>query len=283
MSTEACFARLAESFSRAHPADAARGLESLPGPQVIAYLSDDPEISAGLLGGMPAPAAARCIEALAPDVAAAILQHADPDQAAYLLHYLNDGERTAILSRVSDALSRQLHDRLSYPVESVGAVMRMQPPSIADNGTILQATEGLRRQRSGGIPYAYAVDGDYRLTGVMSLMALLHAAPGDRIEEHLVAIQVRLTADLPLRAVIDHAGWRRYSVLPVVDADGRLVGGLEYRTLLHHWRPESRPSADSVAAALGELYQLGISGMLQIATGQTEAADPPAGERVKTR
>jgi len=114
----------------------------------------------------------------------------------------------------------------AYPEGTVGAVMTTDYASLQGNLSIPEAFEMLRQQALDAetIYKAMIVDANGKLLGMVSLSALLTAPVGARVEDVMkrspVTIQVDEDAEQMVRRI------RHYDVLvlPVVDAEGRLVG-----------------------------------------------------------
>lgn len=281
MSADDCIVDLAESFVAAHPAAAARFLESLSGDQVSAFLTlAKAEAAASALANMPLATASHHLRGLPPATAAILLAQLGPDLAGDLLRALETPEREPILSAMPEPLSQQLAQRLAYPASTTGAIMRHGPPSVPVDVTLQRAVDHLHHQDATGIPYVYVVDREGQLVGVIDLADLLTADPATRVADLAGPVDVRLLTSTPLAAAFDHPGWRRFSILPVVDDGGRLVGTIKYRTLQSHWQPAAAADATSAGVALGELYHLGITGLLQVAASRsgTEKRLPGTGD-----
>jgi hypothetical protein len=86
-----------------------------------------------------------------------------------------------------------------------------------------------------------------------------------------------LSAEAPLESVFVHPGWREFDALPVVDRDRRFLGVIRHRRM-RQLVEQSRSLTDEGQAvrtvlALGEIYWLGLCGLLQgIATTATGTA-----------
>jgi hypothetical protein len=79
-----------------------------------------------------------------------------------------------------------------------------------------------------------------------------------------------LPAEFNLQAILNFPSWRNYHALPVVSASGLLLGAIRYETLrqIESEVKSARLPRQVVAAgsALGELFQIGLSGLIQSAT-----------------
>lgn len=267
MSVDRRIVELAETYARLHPVDAARTLETLPGDQVIAFLEAAPlEIATTTLASMPIAAASHYLERLPPVTAALLLAQKRTEEAADLLRSVTPEACEGMLSVMPNALAEQLRGLMGYPTGTVGTIMRRLPPCISQDASFAEALVDLRRQRLGGIPYVYVVSRSDALVGVVRLADLLSGGSEDRVSEALRPVDTRLLVTMSIAAAQEHPGWLLFTTLPVVDENGLLVGGLEYRTLLNRLRVSPRAGAHSAGEALGELYHLGMVGMLQIAS-----------------
>ncbi|RQG92672.1 magnesium transporter [Natrarchaeobius halalkaliphilus] len=80
--------------------------------------------------------------------------------------------------------------------------------------------------------YLYATDNAGRLVGVMSLRELLNAPEDDVVEDHMMTDLVTISADADPEHAADDMAERDFPALPVVDADGFLVGVLRTDDML---------------------------------------------------
>jgi magnesium transporter len=259
---------LCQAFIDSHSSDAARSIERLPYAQ-----------SAALLGAIPAAVAARalaamvptigtdCFAHLVPETARAILVELHPTFAAVLLRRLDTERRSAILERLPAESARVLSTILDYPPDSAGALMETRVFAAGEGLRVGEALAAFRKQSRQMHDYVFVVDGDHRLVGVVDLRALLSA----RRHEPLATIMNRAVRGLPATAhraaVLAHPGWRRFHTLPVVDDGTVLVGAIPHataRVLFEEEKLSSAARADAVTTvfALGELYWLGLSGVL---------------------
>ena len=170
-----------------------------------------------LLEILPAPALAAVMEALSPDDLADALQAfetSDPVQLAELKSQL----ATQTLA-VADTL-------VGYEEEEAGGLMTPEFLSVRATMTCGQVLEFLRRAHPDAetIYYLYVVDHANRLTGVLSLRDLIVSKPGAHVREIMAADVVKVHTDTDQEDVARLMADYDFSVLPVVDADARLVG-----------------------------------------------------------
>ncbi len=194
---------------------------------VSAYLS--PEMTAGVVSNLPedeqpafiqtlpAPRLAEVLEELSPDDLADTLQAIeahDPDQAEEVRSLL-EPETLA----VADTLT-------GYDEEAAGGLMTPDFVSIRASMSAGSVLEFLRRATPDAetIYYLYVVDAGHRLLGVLSLRDLIVAPPtsrvGDLMDPEVVSVRTELDQEEVARLMADYD----FSVLPVVDEAGVLVG-----------------------------------------------------------
>lgn len=269
MSADALLADLAHEFAERHPRESGQVLLSLTGDEARAFLAAAPtETAAAILEQISIAAGGHYVEDLPPADAARLLTSLTDERAVDLLRDIDLDRREPVLREISGHRAERLRDMLGQEAGTVGAIMRQRPPSVQGGGSVAQVLDELRRQRLGAIPYVYLVDRQGVLSQVITLGDLV-AADGQTAAADLAQpADARLRVDSTINAALEYSGWQQHASLPVVDARGVLVGGLEYRALLRHRAlADAESTDDSVGASLGELYRLGLAGFLQAATG----------------
>jgi len=267
--------RLVRRFIETHPVDAARVMERFAGELSSGVLQDVPlDRLVPVIAAMSDHLAAECVGAMDPARAAAVLQVLDLDQASALLRRTLAPQRDRIMHEMSPERVAQLSRVLAFPTGSAGALMDPKVLSVPQTLTAAEALEQVRAAPHLAIYYLYIYDVSSRLCGVVNLRELMLAEPQTPLTEIMATGVDRLSATADRKAILVHPGWTEYHALPVVDESGRFVGALRYETL-RRLEGQSRtevPSA-SLAASLGELYWVGLSGILR---GMGHVAAPGA-------
>lgn len=208
-------------------ADVATALEALPTTAALAALRVlDIARQADVFGYLRRKAQARLGEALDRDERAAIVGAMSHDERADLYRALNQKGQEALLGVLARAERDDLRHLAAWPEGTVGSIMTSDYAFLWPQMTAPEALEALRRQAvdSETVYTALVAAGDYRLLGVVSLRDLLLAGKKSRVEAIMDAdpVTVRASADREEAAQLI----ARYDllVLPVVDAEGRMVG-----------------------------------------------------------
>ena len=210
-----------------HPADLATIIDQLAPRDragVLAVLDD--EAAADAIEEMEPDTQVEVLEDLEPERAADILEEMSPDDAADLIADLSDAARDEILPLMDREEAEEVTELLGYPEDSAGGIMTTEFVTMAEDLTADQAIARLRELEPDAetIYYVYVIDAEERLRGVLSLRDLIVSPPDRPIREFMIqepaAVEVLADED-EVAQVVAH-----YNLLavPVVDAEGRLVG-----------------------------------------------------------
>lgn len=268
---------LCVAFVQAHPDQAARAMERLPAGQAAALIEAmPPEAAARALGVMTPAVAADALAQLDPRAAAPVLAELRADRSSLLLRQMEGSRRTGILEQLPPDEVRVLAAMLRYREGTAGALMDPRVLSAPEDSTAAGALRMIRRSPRHRHEYLYVVDRD-RLVGVVSLATLMRARPADQVAAVMTSPVSRLSAQAGRAAILEHPGWRQFRELAVVDEASLLIGAISYETfraLEDEARGRDRQlDAASTVFALGELYWLSLSGMVEgVATVVRRAA-----------
>jgi magnesium transporter len=152
---------------------------------------------------------------LAPDDAADLLQEAEPETRAELLQLLDPQSR------------REVTALLAYEEDDAGGLMSPRYARVRPDMTVDEAIGYLRiqaRQNVETINYAYVLDSQQHLLGVISLRELFSAPGGKRVSELMHTDLVTIAADADQESVGPLLSLHDLMAIPVVDADGRMQG-----------------------------------------------------------
>ncbi|MBU1001378.1 MAG: magnesium transporter [Proteobacteria bacterium] len=215
-------------LEHAHPADGADVLEEMSlADQMIVVKGLDLEDAADVLAEMEKHDRAILMRSLSPDLAADILEQMSPDDAADVLDDLDDEHRQRLLKRVESVEAAEIESLMTFDPDTAGGVMNTEISVVDQNLTADQAITLIRRAaEESEIPYyAYIVDGEDKLVGVVSLRNLMLARPRKPLREMLENQQlVTATHDTDKEEVAHILRHYNFLALPIVDFEGRLLG-----------------------------------------------------------
>jgi len=150
-----------------------------------------------------------------------------PDEAADLLTVVNGERARESLKYLDKETSANLQKLMSHSPDSAGGLMTSDFISVNAEKTAGEALEDIRElepDESEIISYAYVVDEEKRLSGVVSLRELFIAEHDSKINEimHENVISVSLETDQEeVAAILDRYG---LLAIPVTDQENRLQG-----------------------------------------------------------
>ncbi|GIW70931.1 MAG: magnesium transporter MgtE [Planctomycetota bacterium] len=197
-----------------------------------------PELAARLLTMLPVGRAAAAFEQLEPDLQlrlleglgrrriGQILDEMSPDDRADLMARLPAPTVEALLPLLAQAERNDVRRLMQYPEETAGGLMTTEYVALPGELTVEQALKELRKVAPDRetIYTVYVVDAGRHLRGVVSLRDILTALPGKRLEEIMTEQPVCVRVDADQEEVAEQFERYDLTALPVVDAEGRLVG-----------------------------------------------------------
>ncbi|MBI3945344.1 MAG: magnesium transporter [Armatimonadetes bacterium] len=214
-------------LERLRPADISRILSQLPAEDRAAAASRfSDETLAEAMGDLDAPVQLSIIDGLERERASDILERMAPDEATDLLQDLPEERQAELLTLMARDDAAELSELLQYDERSAGGLMTTEYIALPAEMTAQEAIEHVRRVAPGAetVYYLYVVDPEERLMGVLSLRALITAAPNRRVAEIMTTSVVSVPVEMDQEDVA--AAIARYHLLavPVVNAQGRLLG-----------------------------------------------------------
>lgn len=241
---------LETKLNRLHPADAAFVLESLPAEQRdTAWSLIHRERHGAILLECAEAVQTDLIELLSDDELIALAKQLPSTDFADLVENLPEERAAVVLARLEAGERQQVQTALSFPEDSVGALMEPDAVTVRDHLTLEEATASLRGRR--GLPEQltaiFVVDRANVLLGVLPLARLLLGEPGVKVAAVMDADPVHFTtsdkADEAAQA------FERYDLIaaPVVNLHRHVVGWITVDKVV------DRLSEDSFKQSLGQV------------------------------
>lgn len=214
------------------------GIEALSPPDGANVLADLPREESAELAGRSNPVqVGRMLATMHPRLAATIVTRMEPAKASRVLSFMRPDDRVDVLETIPFALREQLIREMPpsdadevrrlerYPPDTAGGIMTTDVTALPANLTVDQAIADLRVRKDEQEPlyYAYTVDGDGRLVGVVSMRDLILSSPTTSFSA-IVAPAVMVPDDSDQEEVARLLRKHGYLALPVVDADNHLLG-----------------------------------------------------------
>jgi len=207
---------LLEAWHLLIPEDRLESFQALPRPEAEdLFLSLSAPDQAELLRALPQPERRSWMRLLAPDDCADLVQEI-PHQ-----------DREELLSLLDDATRKEVNGLMAYAEDDAGGLMNPRFVRVRPEMTADEAITYLRRQapdRAGAMHYAYVLDPEQRLRGVVSFRKLLAAKPDQRVSEVMQTDLIKVPEKMDQEDVSRLFATYRLMAFPVVDGDGHMKG-----------------------------------------------------------
>ena len=216
-----------DKLEKMHPADLAEIVEELGNAEREAIFETmDSEVAADALSELNPGTQASILESLEPDVAADIVEEMSPDEAADALAELEHETSEDILDEMETAEGEEVRELLEFDEDSAGGMMNTEYVALPEAATVREAIDHLRGQEEllESVNVLFLIDSDGILKATVPLARIFLAA-GDRELRTLAPEKLR-RASLDVKQEDLTEIFDKYNLisLPIVDAEGRLVG-----------------------------------------------------------
>ncbi len=218
---------LAAAVQDLHPADIAELLDELPREDRLVLFEALPtEQGAAVLSELKGETLRLLLHLASPEKLGAYLDRLPADEVTFLLEHLTQRQRETVLAKMSPRDAAEAERLLRWPPRTAGRLMTEKVARIRPEWTVARALEELRKidPEVETVQSLYAVDEAGRLVGYVSLRKLFPASPDRKIETLMEHRLLTVRADAPQEEVAKLVSKYDVHAIPVVDADGRLLG-----------------------------------------------------------
>lgn len=170
---------------------------------------------------------AELVAELAPAEARRWVRLLAPDDAADLVQHLEPEARAGVLALMDPVTLREVAALLAYEEDEAGGLMSPRFARVRPEMTVDEAIVYLRRQarrRVETIYYAYALDAEQRLVGVVSFREIFAARPGQSVREVMHTDLWTVPERMDQESVAQLLAGSDLLAVPVVDDEGRMKG-----------------------------------------------------------
>jgi magnesium transporter len=194
--------------------------------RLLANLS--PEQAVELIGLLPEVEAVDVVANLTPQTAAAIVEELPSNEQADLVGGLEHAAADAILAELPSSMAEVVASLVRYSPNTAGGLMFAEFLSYPEDMTIGDAVDDLRRNaqkyRGYAVQYAFVVDRDGALTGVLALRDLLLADPSRELRQMMTRHPLAVSVSADLLELQDFFAQHQFVGVPVSNDAGELVG-----------------------------------------------------------
>lgn len=236
-------ATVAAKVGELYPADIAEILDEvdLPQAQFIFRLLDD-ELGSEVLVELEDDVREKFLASLSDDEIADYVDQLDTDDAADIIGELPEERQEDVLEKVEEKEHiEDITDLLTYDEDSAGGLMAKELIKVNLNWTILRCVREMRRQAEevSNIFTVYVVDDDDVLLGIVSLKKMLLNSERTLVKDIYRREAISVTADMPAEEVVQVSEKYDLVVIPVIDAQKKLIGRITVDDMMDVVREET--------------------------------------------
>ncbi len=222
-----------------HPGDLADILEDLaPAEREAIFISLDEEVAAETLEEVEPKLQKELLESLDEEKIADIVEEMDPGAAADLLAELSDERTEAILEEMEPEERQEVEELLEFDEKSAAGAMTTDFVAVNNKATVADAVKALREYDGDVevITHIYLLDEKRVLTGAVSMPRLVLAMPETRLDVLSEARVLSCPWEMNQNDLAETFDKYNLQTLPVVDAQGRMVGAVQADHVISYLR-----------------------------------------------
>ena len=200
-----------------------------------------------------------------------------PDDAADLLQDVPEDERAELLAQLDQNTQNDVRALLAYAEDDAGGLMNPRYARVRPEMSAEEAISYIRRQikeQPGSLNYAYVLDADQHLLGVVSFRQLFGMTPEQKIRDVMRTDLITVPEDMDQEEVSRLFAQHHLIAIPVLDERGRMKGVVTADDIVEVVREEATEDIQKIGgtAVLGAPYlQVGILGMIRRRAGWLSA------------
>jgi Mg/Co/Ni transporter MgtE len=260
--------KLIEQFLSHHPEEATKFIENMIIEDIVHLLDSLPDaISAQVIANMHLVTSINCLQIMPIKSTIAIIEMLPMEYVSVLIRNLSVDLQKEILQLISQKKSTFLKHTLTFPEGTVGSIMHPLLYTFFEDISVGEALKILKSQSEINENNIYVVTRTYKIAGIITVNDLLRLKSNQLLGSVINKNVVRTFANVNLNLIQNHPGWQEYSVLPVVDNKDILQGILKYKDVRHFEEGNVKKGVPQhmvkASSALGELYRLGMTSLIQ--------------------
>ncbi len=192
------------------------------------------------------------ITALTSSEAVNIIEDMYSDDAADLFEEMSAGMVQKMLGKVDKSVRDDINALLKYPKNSAGSLMTVEYIHLKKGLNIKESIERIRKQADDVVDFenCFVTDNRRKLLGTVSIKDLLINNPYQLIDDVMVECEHTINTLMDQEDVVRVFQDYNYTVLPVVDSEGLLVGIITIDDVMDIMEQEASEDIEKMAAII---------------------------------
>ena len=221
-------AQLRDELESFHSADLADIFQELkPEERLLCITNINEELASDVIEYLPAQLQVEILGEIDENLASRLVSKLPHDDAADVLGNMEEDETEAFLESLPQKFSSEVQELLTYNEDTAGGIMNPLVLTVYSNMTVQEALDTIRikaEKENMELYYAYVVDKNDHLVGVLSLRTLITTPVNLNIEDIMIKDIVKVLVDDYQDHIADIFMKYQFTALPVVDLYNRLKG-----------------------------------------------------------
>ena len=246
--------KMREFCQATHPALVADFLSGLTTDEIREFLPyTEPHTRAGIFGYLAIEHQLELAATMTRTELAAIVSNMSHDERVDFIKRLPEAEADVLMPAIAQAEREDIRRLASYPEGTAGAVMTSDYAHLSPDITAAGAIDRLRLEAPDAetIYYAYVLNQERQLIGIISLKDLILSAPQRLVRDMMHPEVVFVRIDEDQEEVVRQI--ERYDLLaiPVIDGSGAMVGIVTHDDALDIMREELTEDMEKIMGLTG--------------------------------
>jgi len=235
--------------------EAANIIEGLELDEALVILQSLPSETAGkMIKNLQVSFAAGLLEGLEEQFLCQVLTQLEPHFLATLLMNTSKENRERLREHIKGSVEEQIRELLEYPQGSVGRVVTTNFLAFDKKLTAGAAIDKIRAisKKKRPTSYAYVVDDEKHLLGVLNMHDLMISDPDRKLETIMTVDVFSLHCFDEIQEAANALSKRKYFAAPVVDSQQRIIGVIKAERLIKGIQEESVQDLQRMFGAGGD-------------------------------
>lgn len=259
-----------EKFIQDHDIEAAQALEKIVPDKLAAFFNDtSSELSQEVIPLMNPHLMSTVFELMQQEKVVQLFEFLEIHHIVLSVRMMKKDLADIILNGLPAEKSTSIRRLLKYLENSVGSHMDPTVLTLSENMTVKEAMTEARKHEKKIQPDLFVLTSDRRLKGVIKLSEMIAKDPETEIRSIMNTKIATLPPETPIQSILYHQEWTEYYSLPVVDQTSLFLGAIRLETVRSILVKSDKKIGElnqTAINALGELYQIGLSGIFKSAT-----------------